>query len=126
MAIKPEGKLEVSVYDVDFMEIPDINEKIGWIENGIKNPNKVNKNELIEKEIEKNIRENINNLRMNPSMYYEKYISFNTNYLWTKEYLDKIENEPREPLHESEISYNFLMDYFNNQQELKKILIKKI
>ena len=104
------------------LTLPDINEKIGWIENGIKNPNKVNKNELIEKEIEKNIRENINNLRMNPSMFYEKYISFNTNYLWTKEYLDKIKNEAKEPLKENEESYNFLVDYTNlyHQQELKK------
>ena len=50
---------------------------------------------------------------MNPSMYYEKYISinFNTNYLWTKEYLDKIKNEPREPLQKDEKSYNFLVDH---------------
>ena len=74
------------------------------------------------------LRKNINNLRMNPSMYYEKYISinFNTNYLWTKEYLDKIKNEPREPLQEDEKSYNFLVDHTKSsyQQQLKKKINK--
>ena len=109
MKIEPEGKLEVSIYDADYMDISEINEKIGWIENDInlinnnednnnnnennkKSPNKNKGNiskEPNDKEIENNIRNNINNLRMNPSMYYEKYISFNANYLWTKEYLEK-------------------------------------
>ena len=51
-----------------------------------------------------------------------------TNYLWTKEYLDKIKNEPREPLQEDEKSYNFLVDHTKSsyQQQLKKKLIKII
>ena len=139
MKIEPEGKLEVSVYDGDYMEISEINEKIGWFENGTiivdksekskeqsPNKNKDNKNVLNEKEIEKNLRKHINNLRMNPSMFYEKYISFYANYLWTKEYLLKIKNEPRDPLQEDEKSYNFLADYTKpaHQQQLKKNINK--
>ena len=140
MKIEPEGKLEVTVYDGEYMEISEINENIGWLENDTNvgksekskekspNKNKGNIKEPNEKEIENNLRKNINNLRMNPTMYYEKYISinFNTNYLWTKEYLDKIKNEPREPLKEDEKSYNFLVDYTKSasQQKLKKNINK--
>ena len=134
MKIEPEGKLEVSIYDADFMEIPDINEKIGWIENDNnltdnnaknntqKSPNKNKNKEQNEKELENNIRNNINNLRMNPSMYYEKYISFDANYLWTKEYLSKKKAEGRDPLQDNETIYKFLSEYIKapNQQKLKK------
>ena len=142
--IEPEGKLEVSIYDADYMDISEINEKIGWIENDInltnnntdsnnnknnskKSPNKNKGNvykESNEKEIENDIRNNINNLRMNPSMYYEKYISFNANYLWTKEYLEKKKSEYRDPLQDNEKVYNFLADYIKSpsQQKLQKDL----
>ena len=144
MKIEPEGKLEVSIYDADYMDISEINEKIGWIENDInlinnnednnnnnennkKSPNKNKGNiskEPNDKEIENNIRNNINNLRMNPSMYYEKYISFNANYLWTKEFLEKKKSEYRDPLQDDEKIYNFLADYIKspNQEKLRKDL----
>ena len=136
MKINPEGKLEVFVYDGDYMSIPDINEKIGWLENATivgeksersktKSPNKKKANiiELNEKEIENALIKNINNLRMNPSMYYEKYISFNTNYLWTKEYLYNIKIPPKMPLKEDEEIYNFLTNYAKSfiPEYIKKI-----
>ena len=139
MKINPEGKLEVFVYDGDYMSIPDINEKIGWLENATivgeksersktKSPNKNKANiieliELNEKEIENALIKNINNLRMNPSMYYEKYISFNTNYLWTKEYLYNIKIPPKMPLKEDEEIYNFLTNYAKSfiPEYIKKI-----
>ena len=46
--------------------------------------NNNNNTEKDEKELEKNLRTHFNNLRMNPSMFYEKYISFNTSLIWTK------------------------------------------
>ena len=139
MKIEPEGKLEVSVYDGDYMDISEINEKIGWQENGTiivgksekskeqsPNKNKGTKKELNEKDLEKNLIKNINNLRMNPSMYFEKYISFNTNYLWTKEYLYELKKEFRDPLQVEESSYKFLVDFTKstNQQQLKKNINK--
>jgi len=121
LKIEPEGKLEVSIYDADYMDISEINQKIGWIENGtiiVNNNSKNNekspsKNKGVtgtskaqsDKEIEKNIRNNINNLRMNPLMYYEKYISFNTKYYWTKDYLEKVKSEFKDPLQEDEKVY---------------------
>ena len=136
--IEPEGKLEVSIYDADYMDISEINQRIGWIEDAInsgennennkeKSPNKKTGNiskEQIEKEIENDLKKNINNLRMNPSMYYEKYISFNANYLWTKEYLDKKTNDFRDPLQDDEKVYNFLAEYIKspNQEKLRKDL----
>ena len=143
MKINPEGKLEVFVYDGDYMSIPDINEKIGWLENATivgeksersktKSPNKNKTNiiELNEKEIENALIKNINNLRMNPSMYYEKYISFNTNYLWTKEYLYNIKIPPKMPLKEDEEIYNFLTNYAKSfipeyKKKINKINLKE-
>ena len=57
-------------------------------------------------------------------MYYEKYISFNSNYLWTKEYLEKLKDGLRDPLQEEEKVYNFLTEYINSQLQLKKIVNK--
>ena len=143
MKINPEGKLEVFVYDGDYMSIPDINEKIGWLENATivaeksersktKSPNKNKANiiELNEKEIENALIKNINNLRMNPSMYYEKYISFNTNYLWTKEYLYNIKIPPKMPLKKDEEIYNFLTNYAKSfipeyKKKINKINLKE-
>ena len=147
MKIEPEGKLCVSVYDGIYMEIQDINEKIGWIESGIINiykneknnsNNDINKksnninnsdnknNEINEEDLEKSLINHINNLRMNPTMYYEKYISYNSKYIWTKEYLDKKNGEIRDPLEEDKKAYNFLLKYFKipKQQILKTIPYK--
>ena len=143
MKIEPDGKLEVFVYEGDYMSIPDINQKIGWLENAnileeksekskakSPNKNKDNKIELNEKEIENALIKNINNLRMNPSMYYEKYISFNTNYLWTKEYLYNIKIPPKMPLKEDEEIYNFLTNYAKSfipeyKKKINKINLKE-
>ena len=126
--LEPEGKLIVTVYDGQYMEIQDINEKIGWIENGNINVNQSEKNnsnnniniistnknnEINEKELEKGLISNINNLRMNPTMYYEKYISFNSKYIWTKEYLEKIKDEIRDPLGEDKKANDYIIEYFN-------------
>ena len=141
MKIEPEGKLEINVYDGDYMEIEDINKKIGWKENGtvgnknengnneknnyeIKNNIKINNNIEMEKELEKNLKKQLNNLRMNPTMFYEKYI--NTKLVGTKEYLMKSEKEPKKPLNENKTGYEFLEKYFimPTQIQFKKKLNK--
>ena len=97
----------------------------GPIKRNIKSNNN-NNTEKDEKELEKNLRTHLNNLRMNPSMFYEKYISFNTSLIRTKKYLDKIINEEKTSLVENENCYNFLNDYFQlpNQKNFKKNLNK--
>ena len=146
MKIEPEGKLEISVYDGIYMRIEEINEKIGWKEHGAIDNNNENQNneknnidkksmkssystkiiDMEEKELEKNLRKQLNNLRMNPTLFYEKYINFNTNLIKTKKYLDKIEKEEKMPLDENISCYNFLKDYFKlpNQIQFKKTINK--
>ena len=151
MKIEPEGKLEISIYDGIYKSIQEINNLIGWKENGTvvqNNENKENNNtermsseqksiktsntnslkkiENGEKELEQNLRKQLNNLRMNPTMFYEKYINFNTNLIKTKKYLDKIEKEEKIPLEDNEICSTFLEDFFKlpNQIQFKKNLNK--
>lgn len=141
MQLEPEGKLEVTVYDGEYKEIEEINSLIGWKENGTiennnngnnkksNNTNKKKSNNDIEKEnkeLEKKLKDYFNNLRMNPSMFYEKYISFNQSLIWTKKYLDKHQSQDKIPLVENETSYNFIADYFNspNQKEVQKTVNK--
>ena len=153
LKIEPEGKLIVTVYDGEYMKIDEINQKIGWFENGpIDNKDKSNNNSNqksdknsnnsnqksekssnikqnmeIEKDFEKNLRTHFNNLRMNPTMYYEKYISINSSLIKTKEYLGKIKKEIN-PLivDENDPSYNFIGEYFKlpNQKQLQNNLNK--
>jgi hypothetical protein len=153
LKIEPEGKLIVTVYDGEYMKIDEINQKIGWFENGpIDNKDKASKNSNqksdknsnnsnqkseknsnnkqnmeIEKDFEKNLRTHFNNLRMNPTMYYEKYISINSSLIKTKEYLGKIKKEIN-PLivDENDPSYNFIGEYFKlpNQKQLQNNLNK--
>ena len=153
LKIEPEGKLIVTVYDGEYMKIDEINQKIGWFENGPidtkdkannnsnqksdKNSNNSNQksekssnikqNMEIEKDFEKNLRTHFNNLRMNPTMYYEKYISINSSLIKTKEYLGKIKKEIN-PLivDENDPSYNFIGEYFKlpNQKQLQNNLNK--
>ena len=134
MKIEPEGKLEIIIYDGDYMKIEDINKKIGWKENGIvgninekgnikknnyeiKNNIKINSNIEMEKELEKNLTKQLNNLRMNPSMFYEKYI--NTKLVGTKEYLIKKEKEEKNPLNENKTGYEFLEKYFTSYKQIQ-------
>jgi len=141
MQLEPEGKLEVTVYDGEYKDIEEINNLIGWKENGTieqnnngnnkkpSNSNKKKSNNDIEKEtkdLEKKLRDYFNNLRMNPSMFYEKYISFNQSLIWTKKYLDKNQSQDKNPLAENETSYNFIADYFSspNQKENQKAVNK--
>jgi len=141
MQLEPEGKLEVTVYDGEYKDIEEINNLIGWKENGTiehnnngnnkekNNTNKKKSNNDIEKEnkdLEKKLRNYFNNLRMNPSMFYEKYISFNQSLIWTKKYLDKTQSQDKNPLAENETSYKFIADYFNspNQKEILKTVNK--
>ena len=134
MKIEPEGKLEIIIYDGDYMKIEDINKKIGWKENGIvgninekgnneknnyeiKNNIKINSNIEMEKKLENNLKKQLNNLRMNPTMFYEKYI--NTKLVGTKEYLIKKEKEEKNPLNENKTGYEFLEKYFTSYKQIQ-------
>jgi hypothetical protein len=63
---------------------------------------------------------------MNPSMFYEKYISFNNNLIWTKKFLDKLPKEGKSSLAGNDNCYNFLEEYFYlpSQIQIRKNLNK--
>ena len=160
--VHPEGKLEITVFDGIYMDIKEINDRIGWKENGpidnisqnenieskrsnnnesdilvyksnnslasnrsgnkskskSKGKNNSNKKSNV-KDLEKKLRIYLNNLRMNPSMYYEKYVGFNKKLIKTKEYLDKINQNQNESLIENSDCYNFIEQYFRLPKQKK-------
>ena len=158
--VNPEGKLEVSVFDGIYMDIKEINDRIGWKENGTldnisqnesieKKGNNNNDNDILVyksnnaldsnrsgnkskskgknnsnkknnlKDLEKKLRIYLNNLRMNPSMYYEKYVGFNKKLIKTKEYLDKINQNKNESLIDNSDCYNYIEQYFRLPKQKK-------
>ena len=125
LKFNPEGSIEVKVYDGEYMEIEEINKRIGWTENNKINNDENNKeekkdNEISKKEKEKKdkkdfenkIRNEYNNLRMNPLIFYEQYISKTRNMNQTKKYLEKINNFDLEALNPIDEYYEAILDYF--------------
>ena len=133
LKIEPEGNIEVYVFDGEYMDIDEINEKIGWIENNFDN-NDINKiNEIIEdnnnkiknddnmkKEFENKIRNEINNLRMNPLIYYEQFIRKTKNLTDMKKYLELLNNEYLGVLNLNEDYYNAISTYFELYEQNKR------
>ena len=122
MKVEPEGKLEVIVYDGQYMDIEEINKKIGWIENntiGNEENNQegeiITKKEMEEKEkkdFEKKLRNNLNNLRMNPLTFYQIYISKSKKLTQTMKILEKFDNQHLPALNSNDDYYEAVMDYF--------------
>ena len=133
LMLEPEGNIEVYVFDGEYMDIDEINEKIGWIENNFDN-NDINKiNEIIEdnnnkiknddnmkKEFENKIRNEINNLRMNPLIYYEQFIRKTKNLTDMKKYLESLNNEYLGVLSLNEDYYNAISSYFELYEQNKR------
>ena len=141
MKVEPEGSLEVFVYDGEYMDINEINEKIGWIENNDENEDENNQNDIfddnsirmkkddnIKKDFENKIRNEMNNLRMNSMLFYEHFINKTNNkknnLTQSRKYLEKISNEYLGVLNSNEDYYNAISTYFEifNQSMNKKNL----
>ena len=137
LKIKPEGKLEIEVYDGEYTDINEINDRIGWKENGTieqidndksnknkeeENNTKISNSEKENKELEKKLKNYFNNLRMNPNLFYEKYISFNQSLKELKKILEKFNKGNKTSLEKNEAYYKFLEEYINslNQKEIMK------
>ena len=136
MKLEPEGKLEVNVYDGEFMEIEEINQRIGWIENNSIINDETNDNNLTrkqkekkeKKEFEKKLKSELNNLRMNPLIFYEQNIikSKNNNSNKTKKYLELLNNSNLSALNQIDDYYNSILSYFklfeqdSNKRNLNK------
>ena len=83
MKVAPDGTMEISIYDGIYMPVEEIYKKMGWYEN--------NKNYNIKAptELENNLVNTFNDLRMNPILFYEINIKENQNIIWTEDYLKK-------------------------------------
>lgn len=121
--VNPEGTMEIKVFDGKLMSTEEINEKIGWKEENMRYENK-NSNEL-----ENDLTVDINNLRMNPILYYEKNIKNNYNNIWTEEFLNKMkynnDNNGIQPLYINNNCYALLHNYVQINYEYIKNKIKR-
>ena len=79
--VHPEGTMEVKVFDGTLMTLEEINSKIGWKE---KNMNYTSNKST---DLENKLTTDINNLRMNPILFYENFIKNTTNTIWTEDFL---------------------------------------
>ena len=122
LKVDPDGIMMVSILDAEYMPIEEINKKIGWVEN-IKN--KKNIKQIGITKLENDLINNLNNLRMNPILFYEKYIKDKHDIIWTKNFLEKKDlNEKLKPFLINN-NYNNLiqktLDYFGINNIKKQI-----
>ena len=125
MDIKPEGVMEVRIYDGIPMPLEEIYKKIGWKEYNINNSIEEKNN------VENNIILTFNHLRMNPILFYEQNIRDSQNVIWTEEYLkqkfnynnninnNEINNFDINPLYVNDKCYLILTNYLNRNNDLK-------
>lgn len=77
----PEGNMEIKVFDGTLMPIEEINSKIGWKEKNM------NYSSRKSKDLENELTTDINNLRMNPLLFYQNFYKGNSNTIWTEYFL---------------------------------------
>lgn len=124
--VNPEGSMEVRIFDEEMMTIEEINKKIGWKQ-------QVMKYDVDEStEFEQNLTNDINDLRMNPVLFYERNVKNIQNAIWTEGFLRdmKYNNDYNEiqPLSINNDCYVAIHNYIADSVEYieKKIGNKKI
>ena len=118
--IHPSGSLNIKIFDGIVMNQNEINKKIGWLE-----MSKLSQNKIFNK-LEQSIINNLNNLRMNPVLFYEKNVQTYKNMILTKEFLSNLKfNDKRRPFKIFELSIKKIRDYFDNKFD-KKNFVKNI
>ena len=124
--VNPEGSMEVRIFDAEMMTIEEINKKIGWKQ-------QVMKYDVDEStEFEQNLTNDINDLRMNPVLFYERNVKNIQNAIWTEGFLKdmKYNNDYNEiqPLSINNDCYVAIHNYIADSVEYieKKIGNKKI
>ena len=123
LEMRPEGIIEMYIYDGEVLPIEEIYKRIGWIENNMKYGN--NKGT----KMENNLMTSLNNLRMNPVLFYEKYFREVKNILWIEKYLEEKEAQKnkyyRKPFQVKENYYDLINKYVNNNYVNKKNVNKQ-
>ena len=118
--IKPEGKLKIKIYDGELLTRKEIYDRIGWKEKSLKY---ANKNATL---TENDLTVFINNLRMNPMLFYESYIKDDKlNKTWTGKFLEEMGiNNTTYGIKDFTVD-NELYRYINDYIELNEEIIKK-
>ena len=122
--VNPEGNMEVKVFDGTLMSFEEINSKIGWKE---KNMNYSNKKST---DLENQLTTDINNLRMNPILFYENFIKNNSSTIWTEYFLKNAkfnnDNNQISPFSTNNDLYNSLKKFIKlNYVSIKSHLNKR-
>ena len=122
MKVYPEGFIEMEIYDGEVLPLDEIYRRIGWKENIMKYGN--NKGT----EMENNLMSSLNNLRMNPILFYEKFFRDIKNIVWIEKFLQEKESKKnkvlRKPFLVNNHCYN-LLDKFVNNNYVNKTNINK-
>ena len=122
MKVYPEGFIEMEIFDGEVLPFDEIYRRIGWKENSMKYGN--NKGT----EMENNLMSSLNNLRMNPILFYEKFFRDVKNIVWIEKYLQEKEFRKnkvlRKPFLVNNNCYN-LLDKFVNNNYVNKTNINK-
>jgi hypothetical protein len=124
--VSPEGTIEVLVYDGVAMPIEDIYKKIGWKQDNMKYAIKE------PSELENNLINTFNNLRMNPVLFYEQNIRDNQNVIWTEDYLkqkynvnnNSSNNSGLEPFRPNDDCFVILNSLYSNNIDKKIAKLK--
>ena len=124
ITMNPEGTMDIKVFDGTLMTIDEINSKLGWKEKNMDYSNDKST------ELENGLTKDLNNLRMNPVLFYEKNIKNKCNIIWTEDFLKLMKNNNND----NQISafstnndlYNCLKKYVRkNSSEIKTNLTSK-
>ena len=119
--VEPEGQLNLRIFDAEFLSVEEINKKIGWNDSSDLIMKKVEQSE-----IEFGFFKQLNNLRLNPVLFYEKNIEDYKNMINTKEYLYKFQNSNFSPfsIHNSATkSINFYFEQVNKEKNIAKKVV---
>ena len=123
--LKPEGKLKIKIFDGELMTMDEIYDKIGWKVKNLKYANK--KATLTENELTVFL----NNLRMNPKLFYESFIKDdNDKKIFSKEFLENMaKNNDKNgitPFTANNELYDHIRDYVETKYDsISKTLKKK-
>ena len=86
LEIYPEGTINIKIFDGKLMSMEEVNSRLGWKEKDMNYSSKKSSH------LENDLTKDINDLRMNPILFYEKYIKSNSNIIWTEEFLKKMKS----------------------------------
>lgn len=94
--IDPSGLLVINVYDAEQITLKELCQKLGWVDS---KKETVNKKTNLLSDMEYELVMNINDLRRNPSLFYQLFIANSARKIInTKEYLDKKDHKVKKEL----------------------------